>query len=197
MGRLTDQPVWSHLVSWAQECAPGWVPVMFPKGTGASGTNWTPLFFKPFSVHAHPWSLWRNGVSKCLQIHLLASGMEPVRLTEADVMCSANAACCEKEAGVWNTHNVLNAYPLPLLLRRPTHHSQAARRHQRLPWPMGHIMNALSTSRAMMGLWPLEMQNQWLQRNLQTNILTTRFCLFQNEFCICFLFVCQNILKYQ
>lgn len=113
-----------------------------------------------------------------------------VRLTEADVMCSANAACCEKEAGVWNTHNVLNAYPLPLLLRRPTHHSQAARRHQRLPWPMGHIMNALSTSRAMMGLWPLEMQNQWLQRNLQTNILTTRFCLFQNEFCICFLFVC-------
>lgn len=51
-------------------------PVMLPKQTCASSINWTQFLFKPFALHVHPWSLWRNGASKRLQIHLSASGVE-------------------------------------------------------------------------------------------------------------------------
>lgn len=95
--------IWCQLPSSGTRSRIG--PAMLPEHTCASGTNWTRFLSSRLQVH--PWSLWRNGASKRLQLHLPASGREPARLIEAVVMLLPAA----KRKSVLQTLCILTSYP--------------------------------------------------------------------------------------
>lgn len=158
--------------SWAQECAPRSGTETFPKGTCASSTSWTQFLFKPFAVHVHPYSLWRSGASKRLQIHLAASGMKPMRLMEAAVMLLLMLPAVKKK---------LVPYPHLLPAARGPCHGQTPARGLKAPLA-NKVWNEHTSHRPGNDVTLVKLRASDFRDAFKTNILTAKSHLFQKWF---------------